>query len=50
MKNFLWSEHEQDFWGTHLDKAKDKHFQEPACLRATHRQEGRAPENAWSES
>jgi len=43
MKNFLWSEHEQDFWGTHLDKAKDKHFQvvEP---------EGRVPENAWSES
>ena len=27
MKNFLWSEHEQDFWGTHLDEAEDKHFQ-----------------------
>jgi hypothetical protein len=24
MKNFLWSEHGQDFWGTHLDEAKDK--------------------------
>jgi len=48
MKNFLWSEHEQDFWGTHLDEAEDKHFQvfEPACLRATHRQEGRVSENA----
>jgi len=22
MKNFLWSEHEQDFWGTHLEKRK----------------------------
>ena len=34
---------EQDFWGTHHDEAEDKHFQvfEPACLRATHRQEGR---------
>jgi hypothetical protein len=27
MKNFLWSEHEQDFWGTHLDEAENKHFQ-----------------------
>jgi hypothetical protein len=27
MKNFLWSEHEQDFWGTYLDEAKNKHFQ-----------------------
>jgi len=27
MKNFLWSEHEQDFWGTHLDEAEDKHLQ-----------------------
>ena len=43
MKNSLWSEPKQDFWDTHLDEAKDKQFQlfEPACLRATHRQEGR---------
>jgi len=27
MKSFLWSEHEQDFWGTNLDEAEDKHFQ-----------------------
>jgi hypothetical protein len=27
MKNFFWSEHEQDFWGIHLDEAEDKHFQ-----------------------
>jgi hypothetical protein len=27
MKNFLWSDHEQDFWGTRLDEAEDKHFQ-----------------------
>jgi len=27
MESFLWGEHEQDFWGTHLDEAEDKHFQ-----------------------
>jgi len=27
MKDSLWSEHEQDFWGTHLNEAEDKHFQ-----------------------
>jgi hypothetical protein len=24
MKNFFWSEHEQDFWGAHLDEAEEK--------------------------
>jgi len=29
MKNFLWNEHDQDFWGTHLDEAEDSIFR---CL------------------
>jgi len=39
MKNSFWSKHEQDFWGTHLDKAEDKHFQ-------VFESEGRVSENA----
>jgi hypothetical protein len=39
MKNFLRSEHGQGFWGTHLDEAKDKHFQ-------VFETKGRVPENA----
>ena len=39
MKNSLWSEPKQDFWGNHLDEAEDIHFKvfEPG---------GQVPENA----